>query len=169
MARQDQGNSGVDNIEDHVGYDPEAGSFFWKIRKSGRRLNGRAGYVGAQGYYHVEVNGQDFFGQKLAWYLHHGEWPPHEVDHIDGNPSNNRLVNLRLATHQQNCSNRRIPITNTSGIKGVHWHKAAGKWAAVIKVNQRGIHLGTFENKEDAAKAYWEAAQKYHGKFARVA
>jgi len=88
------------------------------------------------------------------------------VDHKDGNGLNNTRGNLRLATREQNMANRRKHSNNTSGFKGVCWHKHKGKWQAQISVSGTIIHLGRFTSKEAAYAAYCDAAEKYHGEFA---
>lgn len=95
---------------------------------------------------------------------------PHgiEVDHEDGDGLNNRRSNIRLATSTQNKCNVGKRSNNTSGFKGVHWHKPSGMWHARITVNGKTFSLRYHRNKEQAAKAYEEAAKKYHGEFARV-
>lgn len=92
-----------------------------------------------------------------------------EVDHIDGDGLNNRKANLRLATHAENCMNRRVPVTNSSGLKGVSWHKGQRQWVAKIKVSGITVHIGSFNCPEQAHRAYCEAAARIHGKFARSA
>ena len=89
-----------------------------------------------------------------------------QVDHIDGNGLNNTRPNLRLATNAQNGANRRKSSNNTSGLKGVHWNKYAGKWRARIKVGGTIIHLGYFTDKDEAHAAYNAAAKKHFGEFA---
>ncbi len=90
-----------------------------------------------------------------------------QLDHENLDKKDNRRANLRLATNQQNQANRPPGKNNTSGIKGVHWHKMAKGWAARIGVNGRRFHLGTFGTAEDARLAYQEAAIKFFGEFAR--
>ena len=88
------------------------------------------------------------------------------VDHRDGDGSNNRRENLRLASHTENIRNQRKSSVNTSGHKGAYWRKDVSKWVAHIGVNGKLIYLGYFANIEDAAAAYREAADKYYGEFA---
>lgn len=91
------------------------------------------------------------------------------IDHANGNTLDNRKANLRPCTHSQNCWNCKKPKNNTSGYKGVVWDKSKGKWIAQIQVYKKRIKLGTFDIKEEAAKAYRIASLEYHGQFGRVA
>lgn len=99
--------------------------------------------------------------------LHNGEMP-REIDHIDGNPANNRIDNLRSATHAQNLANTKRRRDNTSGYKGVRLHKSSGLWNARIKAGDKVHSLGYFKTAELAGAAYADAAAKYFGQFARV-
>lgn len=104
----------------------------------------------------------------LARKLERDELLPTEfVDHIDGDTFNNTRPNLRLATSAQNGQNRGKQPNNTSGYKGVTWHKATQKWLAKIRVNGKTIHLGVFNDIELANKACIAAREKYHGEFAK--
>lgn len=91
-----------------------------------------------------------------------------EVDHINNNPSDRRRINLRLATRRENARNRLIGIANTSGYKGVSWHKLKKRWRAYISLNSKYHELGYFNNIKSAALAYNEAALRYYGKFANL-
>jgi hypothetical protein len=90
-----------------------------------------------------------------------------QVDHVDLNGLNNRRKNLRIATPQQNCFNRRKTRANTSGFKGVCWNRKSRKWQAGIRINGRSMHLGLFETPELAYEAYCSAAKSSYGSFAR--
>lgn len=91
-----------------------------------------------------------------------------EVDHVNGDGLDNRKANLRICTHAQNLMNQKTPVSNTSGYKGVHWHKGDKKWHARIYVNFKKIHIGSFNDAKAAAQAYNEAAILYYGEFARI-
>jgi hypothetical protein len=113
----------------------------------------------------LAMYGEGHLAHRIVWLIATGEWPETFIDHIDGNRSNNRLENLRLADIWDNNRNSKKPTTNTSGIKGVGYRN--GRWRAYITVNDRQIHIGVFDEKEDAAAAYWTAACNIFGEFAR--
>lgn len=91
--------------------------------------------------------------------------PDEIVDHIDRNPLNNRLSNLRICTKQTNAINTPVRIDNRTGYKGVSYHKKAGKFRAYIVINGKQIHLGLFDTAEQAAQKYAEAARILYGEF----
>lgn len=90
------------------------------------------------------------------------------IDHIDGNPLNNQINNLRLATRHENNMNLKLRKNSKTGYKGVIYISKSKKWRARISFNYKTIHLGCFSNKIDAIKAYNIAAMKYFGEFARL-
>lgn len=115
----------------------------------------------------VYVESIPYAAHRLAYVYVHGDVldTSMQVDHINGNPFDNCITNLRLATHAQNCSNARVRKNRTLP-KGVYANNI--RYKAMIQVNKLPIYLGTFDTPEDAHKAYGEAAKKYHGEFARV-
>jgi len=119
------------------------------------------------GYVLVRLAGNNFSAAQLIWFIVHGKWPELEIDHVNGDPADNRLVNLRLATRAQNNRNRRTPRNNTSGVKGVAYHVRAGAWVAYIRAGGRRQHLGTFTTKDEAAVARAAAEARLHGDFVR--
>lgn len=90
----------------------------------------------------------------------------YEVDHINHNRADNRRENLRIVTHQENNFNKSFNKNSQSKIKGVYWSERLGKWYAKIHYNRKSIHLGVFENQNDAIKARKNAEQKYFGEYA---
>lgn len=96
--------------------------------------------------------------------LHHNA-SEYIIDHINGVTYDNRKSNLRICTQSENCLNKKMPSTNTSGYVGVGLSK--GKYRAYIQINNKYIHLGTFDNIDDAIKARKDAELKYFGKFSR--
>jgi hypothetical protein len=107
-----------------------------------------------------------FFGKKIkahraAWLLYYGEWPNDAIDHINGNPGDNRIANLRVVDQLTNQKNAKRPKNNTSGAVGLIILKGSGRWRAAIKVNYQEIHLGVFDRFEDAFRARKAAERKY--------
>ena len=91
-----------------------------------------------------------------------------EIDHINGDRLDNRQSNLRFATGTQNQANARLRSDSTSGFKGVTWNRRIGHWLAQLKIDGRGMYLGSFADPHEAARAYDEAAVKHFGEFART-
>jgi len=153
----------IADIGEYISYDPDTGIFQWKKRNgSFCKLGVPITSSERHGYLRVRFRRQGIKLHRLAFYLMTGEWPAYEVDHINGIVTDNRFVNLRLATPAENGFNRaRLSATNTSGYMGVSWNKQKNKWSATIVANRKQIHLGYFLDKEDAAAAY-QAARKIH-------
>lgn len=97
---------------------------------------------------------------RVAFFIYHG-YLPKEIDHIDGDRSNNSKLNLRAVTRSVNNTNQAMKSNNTSGVCGVYWMKNISKWAAEINVNKKKIRLGYFSDINDAAKARNDAERKY--------
>lgn len=148
-------------------YDPNTGIFTWAVDK---QYNARRGQVAGnkikRGYWKVTVAGKSYSAHRLAWFYCYREWPTREMDHIDRDRTNNRLANLRLATRIENAGNMWRERQNTSGHKGVFWHKRGRKWMASIKYRGEAIYLGLFETVEDARNAYVNKAKELFGEFA---
>ena len=110
--------------------------------------------------------------KKICIYMHrlitNNNNPKMHTDHINNNSLDNRIKNLRICTNSQNQMNTKGKINNTSGFKGVFSNKANKKWRAMIKINYKLKHLGYYIDPKDAARAYNEAAVKYHGEFANI-
>lgn len=161
-------NDEIETLRRLLHYDPLTGDLFAK-KDRGRVKKGRlVGYIEANGYIKISFNARHFWAHRLAWALTHGEWPMHHIDHINGIPADNRLVNLREATRHQNLRNSKRHKDNTSGIKGVTWDKRREKWTAQIWAEGRHVYLGRFDKIEQAGAAYEAAAKRFFGEFARL-
>lgn len=154
-----------------LSYDSETGVFRWLVRANKNTVIGSvAGCVIGNGYYQIRMLGkQNFYGHRLAYLYMMGEWPPEQIDHRDGDPTNNRWNNLRVSDQTQNMGNTCTPSHNTSGHKGVSWCKKRKKWRAYVVFKKKQTSLGYFTHKHDAAAAYAIGAKRTFGEFARVA
>lgn len=153
-------------------YEPAIGKLFWKHRdaswfrdgKDGAQRNANkwnARFAGCealtadngQGYRVGLIFGRQRMAHRVAWLLGYGDWPAGEVDHINGDRSDNRLTNLRTVSAVENMRNRKRPATNQSGAIGVRWIKSRNKWRADIKVDGVSRFIGHFASFEDAVAA----------------
>lgn len=153
-------------------YDPDTGLFLWRPRPASLFSDAKQQpYLGAIGWNarfagkpaFTSTNsdgykiGRIFFrwhrAHRVAWAMFYGRWPEGEIDHINRDPSDNRICNLRLADRALNNQNRRLQVNNRSGVPGVHWSKRHQKWRAVIKVSGRKHYLGVFADFGDAVAA----------------
>ncbi len=150
-------------------YNPETGVFTWIKRISIRIVVGkRAGVVWKCGHRYITIDGKHYPAHRLAWFYVYGRWPEADLDHIDCVPDGNRIGNLREATDAQNLQNRGKQRNNTSGFKGVTWHRGGHKWLAQIEARGAKYYLGLFDKAEDAHAAYVAKARELHGEFART-
>lgn len=153
----------LERLRELFDYDPETGIFRWKIRTSNRiSVGNRAGRNNGNGYIRIMIDGYTEYAHRLAWFHFYGEWPEFEMDHIDGNGMNNRISNLRCATHAQNSQNLSKRSTNKSGVMGVSWMKSYQKWEAYIMVNYKKIGLGYYNDLQEAGAAYLKAKKELH-------
>ena len=143
-------------------YDPETGVLTWV---EGKRKNARAGWVmknqDGKSYYQLWIRYKYYYSHRLAWLYMTGSLPEYEIDHIDGNGCNNKFLNLREVDRYENHKNRRIPSNNKSGLIGVCVSKKYMSWRSQIKVRNKQIHLGFFDNIFDASCARKSAEIKY--------
>lgn len=152
-----------------LSYDPETGVLRWVAKLSNRApIGSKAGWR-ENGYIKVKLFGRKVFAHRLAWLLQTGAWPETEIDHRDLDGSNNRWGNLRPATRAQNGANKGLQANNTTGFKGVFWHKGAQKFMSQIGVEGRIKYLGLFDTAEEAHRAYCSEADELYGEFRRQA
>jgi hypothetical protein len=163
-------------------YDPDTGKLFWRERTpdmfSG---NGNGGSVtscriwntrfankealacdSGHGYLVGVIQGSPFYAHRVAWAIHYGAWPKREIDHINGDRSDNRIKNLRDVSRSLNGKNVKMYTRNTSGHTGVSWDQVNKKWRVQIVIDGKDRCLGRFESVEDAI-AVRKAAEVKHG------
>ena len=154
-------NSGLTGSKlERLHYDPDTGEWIWLDPPNhNSRLKGqRAGYVRADGYRVIRIDGVAYYASRLAFVYMTGCWPEDEVDHEDRDPSNDRWANLRDATSSQNKWNR---DTGYSGHRGVY---PCGENTWQVQVG--GVYIGTFDDLEDAITARDSLALAWAGPFA---
>lgn len=148
-------------------YDPETGVFRWRETMGPKAISGSiAGCQNNTGRRTIGVDRGLYLEHRLAWLYMTGEWPEGDLDHENRNPADNRWVNLRPATQQENCFNQGLRKDNKSGVKGVWWDIRQCQWIAVVKHSGEKRHLGYFDD-IDAAKQFIELFRNmFHGEFA---
>lgn len=171
-----------------LSYNPKTGVFTWRPRDrtwftdtptrsaewqctwwNARFANAQAGTLDPYGYIVIRLLKVDYRAHRLAWLLMTGE-PPVFIDHINGNRSDNRFVNLRSVEHAENTKNAKRRADNTAGVTGVSYFAPKNTWRARINDNKRTITLGYFRTKKEAIAAR-KAAEKvyaYHKNHGRV-
>ena len=143
------------------------GKLFWRKKTSRKTVVGNeAGTVRKNdGYRQVMIDYRTYRTHRLVYLYHYG-WMPEIIDHINQNPADNRIENLRSATRTENAYNCKLRPDNTSGVKGVTWCKNKRKWVARLYADKRCVNLGRFANMQDAIAAVMAARTQYHGAFA---
>jgi hypothetical protein len=148
---------------DRLDYRPDTGVFVWKKRGGGTgHVGSVAGCVTRNGYRVISVGNVLYMAHRLAWLYIHGEWPAQDIDHINGDRSDNRLVNLRLADRSSNNENRRAARSDSrTGLLGAQ-PTASGTYFASIRTRGQYRYLGTFATAQEAHNAYIAAKRIHH-------
>lgn len=142
-------------------YEPEVGKLYW-LHRPGQPGSWNSRYVGSEAFTCIGPKGYKigrifdmlFKAHRVAWAVQHGRWPDGVIDHINGDVADNRLCNLRDVPNEVNLRNARRRIDNASGVAGVYWNKAIGKWTAGARTAPKVYkHLGCFSTREEAISA----------------
>lgn len=145
----------LENNLNDLSYDPASGNVY---SLSGSLL----GTPDHNGHLLIRCQTVLYKAHRIAWLLHYGSWPNGEIDHINGDTSDNRIANLRDVSHQENQKNQKLRSTNKTGITGVRPHKYHNQWAAEITVDGKNKYLGLYPHLFEAACAR-KSAERRHG------
>lgn len=162
-----------DRLKELIDYDPETGVITSKYSTSKMDKGCQMGSFEAYGSGNTHVKGtrhrvritlmgRSYSAHRLVWFWMTGDWPDGVIDHIDGDPWNNKWDNLRDVTGSENSKNIGLSRKNKSGVLGVYWDKRIDMWCSQIGLNGRNKNLGTFHNFDDAVKVRKEAEKKYN-------
>lgn len=149
-------------------YDPETGDFTWLelLPNSRRQIGQKAGRRHWTGYIYIKLGGVEFAAHRLAWIMMTGDWPEHDLDHIDRNRANNRWANLRAATRRQNLMNTPVREGNKTGVKGVWPGPVKGVWFASINAEVNKPTVMKFASRKAAISWRREQELLHYGEFA---
>ena len=154
-----------EQLKSRLYYNPETGLFTWLSDRIGMKPGSVAGTTDAKGYTSIVIDGKAHKAHILAYLYMTGLYPSNQVDHRNGERSDNRWDNLRTCTNTENQWNSRTPSNNTSGVKGVSWNKRERKWRARVAANGKVHYIGAFKELEDAKEAIIHARELLHGEF----
>ena len=147
-----------------VVYDENAGTLRWRNNHKTLSWIKAGDIVGKgskkNGYLSTSIGKKQYYQHRLVWLYVYGEWPTSSIDHINGDKSDNRIVNLRLATASQNQHNRKKTKNRDTPV-GAYKHYRGG-WYSTIMVNKTKKYLGSFKTAEEAAAAYAQAKKELH-------
>jgi HNH endonuclease len=149
-------------IKERLSYNDETGVFTWL---DGRRKGIRAGSLLQHGYRVIYWKTKLEQEHRLAWLHVYCEWPKQNIDHINGNPSDNRIANLRDCSQSKNKQNTRA---KTGHLKGTFFDKTRNRWRSAIGPKGSVKYLGSFKTATEAHQAYAIAAKEMYGEFARI-
>jgi hypothetical protein len=145
-------------LRQYLNYNPDTGQF--TNAATGKPTGCAAGKYGRT---QIWIDGKGRYANRLAWYYIHGEWPNGQVDHINGDHTDNRISNLRVLDNKANKQNTRRPYsTNRTGILGVSYNERSKMYRARITADGRTVNLGTYADKMDAQLAYLTAKERMH-------
>lgn len=152
-------------LKEVLDYNPDTGVFIWLKSNGNRAKVGNVAGAKRRGYIRIQIKEKMYSAHRLAYLYMTGNFPENFIDHINHIRDDNRWVNLRDATDSQNGANRPKFKNNTSGYKGVCWHKRDKKWCAKIQYMKKSIHIGYYTTPQEASEAYKKKAIELYREF----
>lgn len=156
-------NELLEDMRSYLSYDVNTGVFTY-TRKKGKMGAGKiAGTTNKQGHIEINFNQKKYQAHRVAWLFCNGRWPDGIIDHINRDPKDNRISNLRESTDSDNMHNRdKAHPINKTGLIGASFRKKTGKWVSQIRVNYKIFHIGVFDTPEEAHMAYMKEKLERH-------
>jgi len=151
-----------DQLKSLLHYDPDTGHFTWNYTRPKCSKGTIAGGLCKDGYVMIGINYSIYRAHRLVWLYMTGAFPPAHIDHINGIRTDNRAVNIRLATPAQNQQNLKLRHDNASKHAGISWSKQHNRWYTYININGKRKFLGLYTELFDAVTARKTAEQIYH-------
>jgi hypothetical protein len=154
----------ADEVRRLFDYDPNTGAVTRRVTTGPTgRAGATVGSIDPNGYLRTQIRGHVHLLHRVVWLHHYGTWPSGWIDHINRNPADNRIDNLRLATRSLNNRNRTDPYkSSATGLLGVSKRSDSSRFTAYICVDGKNKYLGNFKTAEQAHAAYTNAKSKYH-------
>ena len=154
-------------VTDLLSYDSDTGLFTWKMSTGSQKAGSRAGVVDKEsGYVRISIDRKTYKAHRLAWFYVHKRWPAQNIDHINHDRADNRLVNLREVTQKQNTQAMKKRVNTKSKFKGITPYKyKPGFFVAQIRYDGKQRKIGIFDSELAAHEAYCAEARKRFGEY----
>lgn len=149
-------------LKELLSYDPEVGIFSWIVERGKCHKGSPAGCLDSRGYLVITIDRKRYYAHRMAWLYMNGSMPSMNIDHMDGNKSNNKISNIRDVSVSTNAQNLKQATSRnlSTGVLGVRMLK--GKYLSQITIDGKDRHLGTFNSPEEAHEAYLNTKRKLH-------
>lgn len=132
----------------------------WNTRNSGNCAGYKSTTLDQKTYKKISLFGKVYMLHRVIWMYSYGDWPKYQIDHVNGDSLDNRLLNLRDVTSAENSRNTKLHKNNKSGVNGVSWCRVMNKWRARIKFKGNEVLLGYFDNISDAKNVLLQEREK---------
>lgn len=156
-----------DYLKSQLNYCMETGKFTRNMRTRKFKQGAECGTLRSSGYVIISIDRVLYRAHRLAWLYVTGEWPSDEMDHVNGDRSDNRFVNLRVCNRSQNGFNKGVRRDSGVGVKNVLYYKDWGKYCVRIRVSGKDYNYGPFSSIDEASSVAAHAQTIHHQEFAR--